>query len=302
VVSQLGGDHFNPSLAWTGNGFGLAWYSTRDPNAAIYVATLDAQGAVVTAEHGINDTFALHTASQPSIVWNGNGFGVVWQDDRDGTSEVWFATLDAAGVRQGAEVQSTDTNSPSTVPRLAWNGNGYGVTWAENRNGNFDVLFARLDAAGHLVGQIVGVAEQPTSSTAPQVVWNGNGYGLAWQDTRDGNAEIYFARLAADGSRAGADQRVTNDARPSLNPSLAWNGNGYGVSWFDRRDGNEEIYFAHLSSAGANTSGDVRLSNDPGSSQLPSLAWNGHEYAVSWYDTRFGPQQVLFAHGPFGCP
>jgi hypothetical protein len=247
-------------------------------------------------------TFAASSSTLPALVSNGNGFGLVWQDDRDGNAEVWFARLNAAGERQGDEVQVTDTNRPSTVPALAWNGNGYGVTWAENRDGNFDVLFARMGLDGRLVGGIAGVAEQATTSTAPDIVWNGNGYALAWQDTRDGNAEIYAARFNAGGQRTGEDVRVTDDARPSLDPALVWNGAGYGVSWYDRRDGNDEIYFAHLSANGVNTSGDIRVSNAAGTSHLPSLAWNGREYAVSWYDARHGPQQIYVGRGSFGCP
>ncbi len=302
VVSTNNGNHFNPSLAWTGNGYGVAWHSTRDGSPRIYFAKLDAAGARVGEERPINVTFAASSSSLPALVWNGNGFGLAWQDDRDGVAEIWFARLDADGARQGDEVQVTDTNLPSTVPALAWNGNGYGVSWAENRDGNVDVLFARLGADGRIVGDVVGVAEQATTSTAPDVVWNGNGYALAWQDTRDGNAEIYVARLSAGGQRVGDDMRVTDDPRPSLDPSLVWNGAGYGVSWYDRRDGNDEIYFAHLSAAGANTSGDLRISNAAGTSQLPSLAWNGGEYAVSWYDGRHGPQQIYVGRGALGCP
>jgi len=45
-------------------------------------------------------------------------------------------------------------------------------------------------------------------------------------------------------------------------PSLSWTGSEFGVSWYDDRDGNEEIYFARVSSAGAKIGSDLRVTND----------------------------------------
>jgi hypothetical protein len=70
-------------------------------------------------------------------------------------------------------------------------------------------------------------------------------------DGRDGNYELYFARLSADGTKAGPDLRATRDAGYSFEPSLVWTGSEYGLAWEDNRDGNNEIYFTRLSSAGA---------------------------------------------------
>jgi hypothetical protein len=78
------------------------------------------------------------------------------------------------------------------------------------------------------------------------LVWTGSEYGVSWFDERDGNYEIYFARLDALGNKIGSDVRVTNDPLESSGPSLVWTGSEYGVSWHDFRDGNYEIYFARL--------------------------------------------------------
>jgi hypothetical protein len=46
----------------------------------------------------------------------------------------------------------------------------------------------------------------------------------------------------------------------------------------------------------------LRVSNNPGTSFLPSLAARGDEFAVSWYDNRDGNQEIYFSRGPMGCP
>jgi hypothetical protein len=68
---------------------------------------------------------------------------------------------------------------------------------------------------------------------------------VSWYDDRDGNAEIYFARIDSSGNKIGSDVRITNDSSDSVYPSLVWNWTSaeYGVSWTDNRDGNFNIYF-----------------------------------------------------------
>ncbi|MBN1799806.1 MAG: hypothetical protein JW822_14610, partial [Spirochaetales bacterium] len=63
---------------------------------------------------------------------------------------------------------------------------------------------------------------------------------------RDGNFEIYFARINSSGVKQGLDVRITNAAGDSWWPSLVWTGTEYGASCDDDRDGNFEIYFARL--------------------------------------------------------
>jgi hypothetical protein len=38
-------------------------------------------------------------------------------------------------------------------------------------------------------------------SQSPILAWTGAEYGVAWYDYRDGNSEIYFARLYPDGTK-----------------------------------------------------------------------------------------------------
>src|SRR3972149_2205529 len=74
----------------------------------------------------------------------------------------------------------------------------------------------------------------------PSLAWTSSEYGLSWHDNRGGNYEIYFARIAATGTKIGADLRITNDPNYSGLPFLVWTGLEYGVIWVETRDGNTE--------------------------------------------------------------
>ena len=77
-------------------------------------------------------------------------------------------------------------------------------------------------------------------------MWAASEFGLVWADGRDGNNEIYFARLDADGTKLGAEVRVTSDPARSEFPSLIGVAAGYAVAWNDTRDTTFQVYMARL--------------------------------------------------------
>jgi len=225
----------------------------------------------------------------PSLAWTGSEYGVSWVDDRDNpniSEEIYFARISASGAKIGSDVRITNDANLSRDPSLAWTGSEYGVSWVDDRDGNFQIYFARISTDGTKIGADIRITNDANGSSGPSLAWTGSEYGVSWRDYRDGNDEIYFARISASGTKVGADVRITNDSNWSELPSLVWTGSEYGVSWDDDRDGNYEIYFAHISASGTKIGADVRITNAAYDSSYPSLAWTGSEYGVSWEDLR----------------
>jgi hypothetical protein len=187
--------------------------------------------------------------------------------------------------------------SYSYTPSLVWTGSEYGVSWQDTRDKypNYEIYFARLDSSGSKIGSDVRVTYDSSGSYNPSLVWSGSEYGVSWYDERDGNSEIYLARLDSSRGKIGSDVRVTYDSSDSWNPSLVWTGGEYGISWLDGRDESPEIYFARLDSSGNKIGSDVRVTYDSSGSWNPSLVWTGNEYGVSWHDKRDGKREIYFA-------
>ncbi len=182
-----------PSLAWTGSGFGLAWDDTRFGNPEIVLALLSTAGELRGPVIRVTDE--PRNSTGPSLVWTGAGFGVAWRDFRGGNFEVYFARLGAAGARLDADVRVTADPALSTTPSLAWTGSEFGLAWQDNRDGNAETYFARLDAAGARVGGEMRVTSAPGESAAPDLRWSGDAYALVWHDLRLGDAEVYFTLI-----------------------------------------------------------------------------------------------------------
>jgi len=180
-------------------------------------------------------------------------------------------------------------NSDPDISRqasLAWTGSGYGLAWTDQRDGQEEIYFQRMDATGLPVGGETRITTTSVSSRRPSLVWNGTEFAVAWVDERDGNPEIYFQRLTALGVFSGPVRRVTSDAAFSGEPDLVWTGTEYGLAWSDEAEGNREITFARIATDSSITSGPTRLTNDSAVSEQPSLVWTGNGYGLAWTDQR----------------
>lgn len=241
----------------------------------------------VTANNG-------NSSRLPSLVWTGALFGLAWQDQRDGNDEVYFARLDADGTKQGSDVRVTNQTAPSGEASLVWTGTEFGVAWQDERDGNKEIYCARFAATGVKQGTDIRITNDGQTSERPSLVSTGSELGIAWQDERDGNKEVYFTRLTPLGIEIGDDLRVTANGADSKEVSLLWTGAAFAASWTDARDGNDEIYFATRGAAGEPRTGDARTTTDAASSKESSLAGSGTMLGIAWTDARTGSDEIFF--------
>ncbi len=339
-------DSNQPSLIWTGSGYGVTWSDSRAGSTEIYFTRVDASGNKI--DDDIRITNASSGSNYSSLVWIGTEYGIVWSDTRDGNPEIYFTRIDASGNKIGSDVRITNSTSTSNGPTLVWTGTEYGVCWVDNRDGNAEIYFTRISSIGLEATDDIRITNNTYSSNAPSLIWAGTEYGIAWSDTRDDNPEIYFARINASGVKQGSDIRITNESSTSIYPSLEWSGteygvcwqdfrygdgnyknyfarinasgvkqgsdirvsddisvcsypllvkviSGYGISWTDQRDGDNELYFARIDASGNKIGTDIRITNNTASSDNVSLVWTGTEYGVCWDDDRDGNTEIYFA-------
>ena len=284
-------------------GFGVVWQDKRDgAPGQIYFAGLSARGA----RTAVSDTRVSNTSgasTHPALAWNGQSWGLVYADDAGGAdTQLYFRALSATGQPQGAALKLTTTSGDSDWPDLVWTGQSYALAWDDQRAGagKHDIYFQRLDRNGAKLGGEVRVTTDPARQSSPILKWNGSNFGVVWTDYRNaGNREIYFRRLGADGAPAGAETRLTNDPADSAWPDVAWNDadREWAVVWHDTRDGNAEVYFARLDVGGTRRGAEVRLTNAANFSGYASIDWNGFQYGVSFQDERraVGQPAIYFA-------
>jgi hypothetical protein len=282
-----------PSLAWTGHGYGLAWSDQRDGIYGIFFRRLGPSGAPLGTDRRLNPKSSL--ASQPALVWTGTHFGLAWADRRHGDPEVYFQLLNPDGT-DAAPQQRVTVGRFVSSPALAATPSGFAVVFASQYPivGGNDLFFRRLDALGAPVGVEKQITSRPEVEMGPSLAATASGFGVAWSDSRvaAGNPEVFFALLDADGDRAGADQRVSFGAGTSEGVRLIAAGDGFGAAWSDARSGHDEAYFARLGPGGAPRP-EQPISAFP--SAGPAIAWTGAEFRVAWSDSRSGNAGIYIA-------
>ena len=204
----------------------------------------------------------------------------------------------AAPVENGGDVRVTNAPGTSSQPSLAWTGDGYGIAWMDDRDGTRGLYFARLAPSGARLGPDRRISPTGVMAVSPSLVWTGTEFGLAWTDRRHGGPEVYFARLADDGSNAGPQVRVTVGGAAGP-PSLTATGDGFAVVWAASYPlvGGNDLFFRRLDLLGTPIGVERQITNNPAVESGPQVAATATGFGVAWNDARVSPDnpEIFFA-------
>ena len=192
----------SPRIAVTGAGDAVAvWEDHRSNGWNIYSSRLPAGGAAWAAnlrltDHGTSRKFAPDVAVGP----DGTAYAV-WEDDRAGNFDVWFAKLaPGASSWTANERISDDTGTAAQYEsRIDVNANGdLTVAWLDDRVWSTEVRMTRLAAGGASweASRVVSDAAAVPVSLALGVASEGAAFAV-WQDARGASYDIWGAEYDA---------------------------------------------------------------------------------------------------------
>ncbi len=283
-------------IAWGDGKYALVW--TQFALAAhVELDLLDVDGD--PRKNALTLSSPSHVGVWPTVEWTGSVFGAFWADRTDNISQLAYRAVAGDGSPPAdlpVELGASESGAvPSRSQVIA--GDQQGVAW-QNRNtidGNDEVNFRLFDAAGNATSELRPVTENLGASWFPSLAWTGSEWGVAWNDDRDGNIEIYFTRLDATGDRLEGDRRITDAPGASFAPSLIWTGDAYIVTWWDARADPTEMFAARLVPGDNTTIGpEVRLR--PGEyGQVGMLARSGERIGLVWHSFLDGIVSPVFA-------
>ncbi|WP_437983180.1 hypothetical protein [Sorangium sp. So ce117] len=117
------------------------------------------------------------------------------------------------------------------------------IAWVARERGETQVYLTKVDATGAKVAQKKlttaprkkqGGAASEASDVA--IAYDGaGGFIVAWIDTRDGNAEVYAARVDRALNRTAPDRRITNAPLDAAEVQIAVRGQEVWLVWSDAR-------------------------------------------------------------------
>jgi hypothetical protein len=304
-ISQSGHAAYEASLAASESGFVAAWYDTRDGNPEIYVRALDARGHPSGPERRLTNDSRFSYEADVALL--GDDVVVAWYDRaetgplraqvgrwaRDGTSH-WVRSLSLSG-------------HSSRNPVVRVHDETLFCAWIEeDPAGGLAVWAQWLDASGQ------PVTPPRRLATAGDTTWNLNatldGEGQAWVvfdakvDTR--SEELFLVRTSGD--RHEVARLTADDGFASTYPDLVMAGDRAALTWFDERDGNQEVYLFTGPSGNLQNGvddGRYRVTDTPGESIGAYVGWNGSRVGLAWSDDHDGQHEMYFqAFEPDGSP
>ena len=177
-------------------------------------------------------------------------------------------------------------------PALAWSGTELLAVWG----GDTDLFVRRLDAYGAPIDAGVSIAATGTKANQePAVIWDGTQWAISWSAKTSGDADVYFARVATDGTVTAAS-RVTTAAVGAASAALAWTGSRYAMSWRSSTAPGDSIYVGVLAASGTSLGSPMRMSQGNGVKSNPAVAWDGTELHVLWSEVANGSEHIKLAH------
>ncbi len=293
------------SVAWTGDCFGIAWSDRRDGNYEVYFALLDPTGKKMAPGDEritVSDGFSLY----PSLVWTGQNFAMVWQEERsNGDFKLQGQRIGLDGKLIGNVVTLTSGATDDQGPSLAAGRTELGLVWVR-RNGTAQSIV--FEPFGFDLGQLPS-APKPVSLTTPAMDGEGSSiaydkkndrYVVAFFDASPTKRTVYGALAGKDGSVVMPAVNVGQSPAQTRDVSLLALGDRVLFVYADDRDQNSgyELY-AHTLAADLSSelSAPARVTAAPGDSIAPVLAFAADGTVLVMFRDDRGPNPAVFETG-----
>jgi len=165
---------------------------------------------------------------------------------------------------------------------------GVALAWVARVGDNAQLHVAKLNDKGRRASEAQISSSKGNASDAAIAAVPG-GWVVAWVDSRDGNGEVYAARLDRSLNRVGEDRRITKAAGDASDVTLLTQGDRVWIAWADPResptDGLADVWIAALRAKDATRlTEEQRVAATAAHSRSPSLAIVEGAPLVAWIE------------------
>lgn len=247
----------------------------------------------------LSDGTAGTEQTNPSVATEGGNIYAAWQDNQSGNFNIRFAkgtptpatgTPPQNSFTANASVPiNTFAAADQTTPTLVNSGGTFYVAWTDARNGNNDIFIAKSTNGGtsfialidpndsnkHYIrvndDTVANGFPDTADQTAPSLALDIKGYiYVTWQDKRNGNYDIFFAKSIDGGDRFDAATDPNNPKEHNVRVNDDTIANGY----LDNADQ------AHPSITVEKT-------------EPNAIATTPDKIYIAWQDDRWGSQDII---------
>lgn len=271
-TAQFG--QYSPYIAFDGTNYCAIW--THNIGGAWSVKGTRISPAGTVLDPAYISVSSAGNAMSPQIASHGNGFFTVWVDYRNSytSPDIYGARIAAAGyVLDPAGFPISNLGSLEYRPVVCFGEVHYLVAWEDTRSGLKDIYCTRIDTSGNILDPGgIAVTNDAELQDNTAMAFSGTNYLLVWQDKRNGDYDIYGARVAQSGAVLDpVGIAISTAPNDQICPSVVFDGTDYIVVWEDRRELPSDIYGATIDTGGAVIDSFVAIAQ-PGPQSNPKLS------------------------------
>jgi len=329
----------------------IIWTTDEPASGEVHYALSSPITATSTIKVTGTNNVTSHNVSLTGLSPSKTYFYVAVSKDAAGntatSSEQSFMTLTPPPppppVSSWSNIQITNFSGNGNIyygeyPALVWNGSGYGIAWTgsdgtpvEQTNVE-NIFFKKIDSSGNTLNGHIRITDHGYcgcyTAAAPNVVWSGSKYGIAWADNKgDGTGQnLRFAILDSSGNKLNdIVLSVPNDNTNTNRPGLKWTGSVFAITWQGTNkfyaevgsDGSvvigkkvatdnewDSVNTNDFSGTAFSSSGKIYFSDTnvaqelvstvSGTNSWPFITWSGTKYAITWMNIQNNQLQLYF--------
>lgn len=231
-----------PRIAVTNGGDAVAVWEDHRSNAwNVYSSRLPAGGAAWAMNLRVTDN-GISRKFSPDVAVGADGTAyAVWEDDRSGNWDVWFATLPLGASSWTANQRISDDPGVADqyAPRIDIDANGdLFIVWLDDRVWSTEVRMTRRIAAGVIwePSRVISDAEAVPVTVALGVASDGAAFAV-WQDARAASYDIWGAEYDAASDTWLTSELISGDPATTaqMRPTVARGSSQVVAAWRDDR-------------------------------------------------------------------
>lgn len=279
-----------PSIAWTGNGYAIAWTGLRDEDELdVYLARVDPAGASQGAITKVSESSEMDLFARVAVSNGRTSVGWLRFNGEDQMS-ARFRFYDSAGSRVGNELSIRDVLVVGMPTLLSTRqGFAFGYNTFDLRRAQSQLTLYRMGPEGQGGSALIVNAERKINAAVAMAA-DGDSFSFAWEDGvfEEETNTLAFARVS--GSRVELRRTaLTNGRAIDMQPAAALAPDGTtGVAWThaDPRSGRPTVVFGRVGKNGRIAGELLRMPRAGADALFSSVAWGGREFLVAWTEVR----------------